>query len=49
VRLLIARELGQPVFVPPDPQIVGAFGAALHAARQAEEKSRTGATGEMNA
>ena len=35
VRALIAEELGQPVFVPPDPQIVGAFGAALHAKRLA--------------
>jgi predicted CoA-substrate-specific enzyme activase len=33
VRSLIARELHATVFVPPDPQIVGAFGAALHAAR----------------
>ena len=32
VRALIGRELNVPVFVPPDPQIVGAFGAALHAA-----------------
>lgn len=34
VRTLIGRELGVPVFVPPEPQIVGAFGAALHAAGQ---------------
>lgn len=33
VRELIASELGRPVFVPPDPQIVGALGAALHAAK----------------
>jgi len=26
-----------PVFVPPEPQMVGAFGAALHPARQADE------------
>jgi (R)-2-hydroxyacyl-CoA dehydratese activating ATPase len=37
VRALIGRELGVPVFVPPDPQIVGAFGAALHAAAQVGE------------
>ena len=37
MRVLIGRELDAPVFVPPDPQIVGAFGAALHAARQAGE------------
>jgi predicted CoA-substrate-specific enzyme activase len=41
---LIGRELGVSVFVPPDPQIVGAYGAALHAAMQTkiervEEKS----------
>jgi (R)-2-hydroxyacyl-CoA dehydratese activating ATPase len=35
--VLIGRELGVPVFVPPDPQIVGAFGAALHAAGRAGE------------
>lgn len=35
VRSLIAEELNRAVFVPRDPQIVGAFGAALHAARQA--------------
>jgi (R)-2-hydroxyacyl-CoA dehydratese activating ATPase len=33
VRALIAAELNRPVVVPPDPQIVGALGAALHAAR----------------
>ena len=31
VRALIAEELNRTVVVPPDPQIVGAFGAALHA------------------
>ena len=36
VRVLIAEELRRPVFVPPDPQIVGAFGAALYATRQAK-------------
>ncbi|MBP8625395.1 MAG: hypothetical protein KBI10_01705 [Syntrophorhabdales bacterium] len=34
VRALISQELGAPVFVPPEPQIVGAFGATLHAAGQ---------------
>lgn len=34
VRLLIAGELKRPVIVPPDPQIVGAFGAALFAAKK---------------
>ena len=37
VRVLIGQELDVPVFVPPDPQIVGAFGAALHAAAQVGE------------
>ncbi len=32
VARLIGLELDAPVFVPPEPQIVGAFGAALHAA-----------------
>ena len=35
MQALIAEELERPVFVPPDPQIVGAYGAALHAARKA--------------
>jgi (R)-2-hydroxyacyl-CoA dehydratese activating ATPase len=34
VRVLIGSELGKPIFVPPDPQTVGAFGAALYSARQ---------------
>jgi (R)-2-hydroxyacyl-CoA dehydratese activating ATPase len=34
VRALIAEELNRPVVVSPDPQIVGALGAAIHAARQ---------------
>lgn len=33
VGTLIAEDLRQPVFVPPDPQCVGALGAALHAER----------------
>lgn len=32
VRGLIAEELKRPVYVPPDPQIVGALGASLHGA-----------------
>jgi len=31
VRVLLEQEMGQPVFVPSDPQIVGAVGAALSA------------------
>jgi len=31
VRALLEEETGRPVFVPPDPQIVGAIGAALSA------------------
>jgi predicted CoA-substrate-specific enzyme activase len=31
IRALIAEDLNRPVVVPPDPQGVGAFGAALHA------------------
>lgn len=34
VRMLLADEMGGQVFVPPDPQIVGAVGAALYAATQ---------------
>ncbi|HPU30129.1 MAG TPA: acyl-CoA dehydratase activase [Syntrophorhabdaceae bacterium] len=29
-RKLISEELKRPVFVPPDPQIIGAYGAALY-------------------
>lgn len=29
VRILLENETGRPVFVPPDPQMVGAIGAAL--------------------
>jgi (R)-2-hydroxyacyl-CoA dehydratese activating ATPase len=32
VRVLIAEELNRSVVVPPDPQMLGAVGAALHAA-----------------
>ena len=31
VRILLENEMKRPVFVPPDPQIVGAIGAALSA------------------
>lgn len=31
VRILLENEMDRPVFVPPDPQIVGAIGAALSA------------------
>jgi len=29
VRILLEQEMNRPVFVPPDPQLVGAIGAAL--------------------
>ena len=38
VGVLISRELNVSVFVPPEPQIVGAFGAALYAAARADEE-----------
>jgi len=31
MRIILENEMGRPVFVPPDPQIVGAIGAALSA------------------
>ncbi|MFZ0004821.1 MAG: acyl-CoA dehydratase activase [Methanoregula sp.] len=34
VRILLENEMGRPVFVPPDPQIVGAIGAALSASEE---------------
>jgi len=34
VRPLLEKEICRPVFVPPDPQIVGAIGAALSASEQ---------------
>jgi len=40
VRSLIAEELKRPVIVPPDPQIVGAFGAALQATRHYDNVGR---------
>ena len=40
VRSLIAEELKRPVIVPPDPQIVGAFGAALQATRYYDNMGR---------
>jgi (R)-2-hydroxyacyl-CoA dehydratese activating ATPase len=39
---LFAEALGVPVSVPPDPQIVGALGAALHAAASRPEVSHEG-------
>jgi (R)-2-hydroxyacyl-CoA dehydratese activating ATPase len=39
VGALIGWDLGVPVFVPPDPQTVGAYGSALHAARSADKRS----------
>lgn len=48
MRALIGQELGVPVFVPPEPQIVGALGAALHAAGEAHEMRRTVEAVEVN-
>lgn len=31
VKMLLEKEMARPIFVPPDPQIVGAVGAALSA------------------
>ncbi len=33
-RTLLEKDTGRPVFVPPDPQIVGAVGAALGASEE---------------
>lgn len=38
VRAQLAAETGRKIIVPPDPQIVGALGAALHAAQMMNEK-----------
>ena len=38
VRVHLASEMGRKVIVPEDPQIVGALGAALYAASQANER-----------
>jgi predicted CoA-substrate-specific enzyme activase len=35
VKVLLEKEMARPVFVPPDPQIVGAIGAALSAMKEA--------------
>jgi (R)-2-hydroxyacyl-CoA dehydratese activating ATPase len=40
VRMLLENEMARPVFVPPDPQIVGAVGAALSAAGDAGDVLR---------
>jgi predicted CoA-substrate-specific enzyme activase len=42
VRALIGEELNRSVVVPPDPQIVGALGAALYAAAQTGRPRRSG-------
>jgi predicted CoA-substrate-specific enzyme activase len=39
-RILLEEETGRPVYMPPDPQIVGAIGAALSAAESAQGTSR---------
>jgi len=41
VETLIAEDLGRPVFVPPDPQMVGALGAALHALKSGGREDAT--------
>ncbi len=38
VRALLEEEMGRPVFVPPDPQIVGAIGAAMIAPEVGEAR-----------
>ena len=38
VRIHLASEMGREIIVPEDPQIVGALGAALYAASQANER-----------
>jgi predicted CoA-substrate-specific enzyme activase len=40
VRTLLENEMGVPVFVPPDPQIVGAVGAALSASEDIQDQTR---------
>lgn len=35
IQVLLAEELGVPVTVPDNPQVVGAFGAAVYAVREA--------------
>lgn len=46
VRELLAAEMGRQVFVPPDPQIVGAVGAALYAATQNDLMTSGGNVGQ---
>jgi (R)-2-hydroxyacyl-CoA dehydratese activating ATPase len=38
VRILLEKEMDRPVFVPPDPQIIGAIGAAMSASEEAGEQ-----------
>ena len=40
VKVLLEKEMARPVFVPPDPQVVGAIGAALSAVNEAEADHR---------
>ena len=44
VRTLLARETGREIFVPQDPQIVGALGAALYGASRPDERASGGNT-----
>ena len=50
VEALLAEELARPVVVPPDPQSVGALGAAIHAAsaRPRRESAKEGSGGYDN-
>jgi predicted CoA-substrate-specific enzyme activase len=41
-RSLLEKETGRPVFVPPDPQIVGAVGAALSASEEGKSPGPPG-------
>jgi predicted CoA-substrate-specific enzyme activase len=44
---LLARDFGRRVLTPPDPQMLGAIGAAILAAQHAGKKSTTIASQEM--
>jgi activator of 2-hydroxyglutaryl-CoA dehydratase len=43
---LFATETGRVVLTPPDPQILGAIGAAIYAAKRAGKPAPTGRTEE---
>ncbi|NOZ01178.1 MAG: ATPase [Deltaproteobacteria bacterium] len=42
---ILSKKLGRPVRVPPNPQLIGALGAALVAKRQFKDESKTGKEG----